>query len=918
VVAAAFNGFAVFDITDAGNDTLEVASTGMVMLDMDFMDVVNDHSFLFLFMDEGMARPANGEEFVLIDNLSSNPIDGTLIDPNFGAAGFPPLPGMDTSAELEEGDFFQVEYDADPGPDVDVRYRMFQISYEGDGTGGGANDLVITHINRAPDPQDSVVAATEDLGLTAPLDTGDPDNDPPAAVTVTVDPTDGTVANDGTYTPNANFSGTDSFAYTVSDGEISSDPNMPATVTINVAPVADEPTFSVNATSLTTDEDEPILLGINAAVTDTDGSEQLDVRIFNIPVGVSILWDDGGMQSFTATAGNTELTLTDTNQTVLDTVMAVGPLNDASDFSLFVDWTVTDTATFADNTTATDTITTDPADVAAIDITVEVVVDGATPSTEPVSGTENTPIDLMLGIDSSDPNADPDEVITLVRIEDVPDDAILVDSAGVPHTPVSQGTYEFSDPNLLTGLSIIKEDGDEPFTLVTLQVSFEATDVDPDTGDTVSVTSPQLPLEVQVENTPPVASIAFTGSGQTVAGFATPFNVSANDANPNDDPFTYTIDWGDGSDPDGDGTPGEVLSGLSAFESITHAFTNFGTITVTVTATDADGGTGPSSSTQIEVVPVAVINGDIFAGGTANSDTIIFYPSNSGVMVRFNTTFFGPFQVQAGTQLLAFGQGGNDRIVVAGEIGAPAVFDGGVGNDHLNGLGDDDTLIGGSGNDVLLGGEGDNLLIGDRAPNSDSDDLGMDGSDRLEGRSGVDYIYGGGANDRINGGAGDDVLDGGEGNDFIFGGMGHDLLWGGGGSDLLNGHFGNDVIFGGGSTDQIFGSHDQDLIVAGDGRDRARGDDGDDVLVGGNSNLDTRIEQALDSVLAGMADELASADMGVGMAVQMWINSANRLGFLGFRSDNVGDDLAGGPGADEFHGSDGLRDFRPGEDSVFF
>ena len=55
----------------------------------------------------------------------------------------------------------------------------------------------------------------------------------------------------------------------------------------------------------------------------------------------------------------------------------------------------------------------------------------------------------------------------------------------------------------------------------------------------------------------------------------------------------------------------------------------------------------------------------------------------------------------------------------------------------------------------------------------------------------------------------------------------------------------------------------------------------------------------------------------VNAALESWFNGSDRSGFGGFLDDAVGDDLSGGSGADEVHASDGLRDFRVGEDSTF-
>ncbi|WP_413793513.1 retention module-containing protein [Pseudomonas sp. N4] len=83
-----------------------------------------------------------------------------------------------------------------------------------------------------------------------------------------------------------------------------------------------------------------------------------------------------------------------------------------------------------------------------------------------------------------------------------------------------------------------------------------------------------------------------------------------------------------------------------------------------------------------------------------------------------------------------------------------------------------------------------------------------DGNDTLLGGAGNDIIFGQGGNDTLNGGKGNDILLGGTGNDTLIGGQGNDTLIGGLGGDTFvwkSGDTGNDVIkgFNAGEGDRI-------------------------------------------------------------------------------------------------------------------
>ena len=112
--------------------------------------------------------------------------------------------------------------------------------------------------NSPPDAVDDAVATDEDAG---PLDVAvlsndsDPNGDA-LAITGTSDPANGTASVAGSavfYVPDADFNGSDSFTYTVSDGRGGTDT---ATVSVTVAPVNDDP--DPEDDTATTGEESPV------------------------------------------------------------------------------------------------------------------------------------------------------------------------------------------------------------------------------------------------------------------------------------------------------------------------------------------------------------------------------------------------------------------------------------------------------------------------------------------------------------------------------------------------------------------------------------------------------------------------------------------------------------------------------------
>ncbi|HYU90690.1 MAG TPA: PKD domain-containing protein [Gemmatimonadales bacterium] len=88
------------------------------------------------------------------------------------------------------------------------------------------------------------------------------------------------------------------------------------------------------------------------------------------------------------------------------------------------------------------------------------------------------------------------------------------------------------------------------------------------------------------------ATPAVTAAAQTAsAGTSFTFSATFSDAGVNDGPWSYTIDWGDGSPP----TTGSATSQSSAITA-THTYAAAGTDSVQTTVTDKDGGIGSAKS----------------------------------------------------------------------------------------------------------------------------------------------------------------------------------------------------------------------------------------------------------------------------------------------------------------------------------
>jgi hypothetical protein len=191
--------------------------------------------------------------------------------------------------------------------DTDVTYTpdadfcgSDSFTYTADDGHGGTDSATVTVnvtcVNDAPVAMDDGATTDEDLPVTidVPANDHDVDGDPLAVLTATHG-ISGTVVNnstDVTYTPDADFCGTDSFRYTVGDGHGGTDT---ATVSVNVTCENDPPTWSTVPHQVfdpTTTPSRTLDLWLYVSDPDDDPSTLSFSLVSAPPTGAGVTLDD--------------------------------------------------------------------------------------------------------------------------------------------------------------------------------------------------------------------------------------------------------------------------------------------------------------------------------------------------------------------------------------------------------------------------------------------------------------------------------------------------------------------------------------------------------------------------------------------------------------------------------------------------
>ena len=455
-----------------------------------------------------------------------------------------------------------------------------------DGAGGTATStgtvvVIVSPVADAPVAVDDVVTATEDTPFSSAVslianDT-DGDGDTLTVVAGTFATAEGgsvTIAADGSYvyTPAANFNGTDSFTYTVSDGALTDT----GTVTLTVAAVNDAPLVGVDTAS--TAEDTPVVIDVLANDSDADGDPLI-------------------VTAATATNGG----------------VAIDPVTGVLTYTPNANFNGTDTIsyTLSDGAGGTSTGT--------VAVTVSPVADAPVAVDDVVTATEDTPFSSVVSLLANDTDGD---VGALTAVA-----GTFATTQGGSVTIAADGSYVYTPAVNFNGAD-----------------SFIYTVTDGALTDTGTVT-----LNVTAVNDAPTAG---ADTASTAEDTPVVIDVLANDSDADADPLTVTA--------------ATAANGTVAIDPVTGALTytpnaNFsGSDTISYTVSDGTATNAGSVAVTVSPVADAPVAADDVA--TVTEDT----PFNSVVSLVANDTDGDGDTLTAVAGTFATAQGGSVTIAADG------------------------------------------------------------------------------------------------------------------------------------------------------------------------------------------------------------------------------------------------------------
>ncbi|MFM2477038.1 Ig-like domain-containing protein [Celerinatantimonas sp. MCCC 1A17872] len=573
----------------------------------------------------------------------------------------------------------------------------YTVSDGNDGTTTATVAVTVNAVNDAPTANDDTAITDEDTPIVINVLDNDSDTDgDPLSVTQASATNGNVIINaDGTltYTPNANFNGTDTISYTIRD---SSGATSSATVAVTVNAINDAPI--THHDTAVTQEDTSISLDVLANDSDIEG-DTLAVTTVSATNGTVTINADGTI-TYTPNAnfnGSDTITYTvsdgnggSTTATVAVTVNAVNDAPTAVDSTASTDEDVPVTLSVLDNATDIEgdtlTVTTASATNGAVTINADGTItytpnanfngsdtitytvsdgNGGT-TTATVAVTVNAVNDAPTATDST-ASTDEDTPVTLAVLDnasDVEGDTLTVTTASATNGTVTinaDGTLtytpnaNFSDSDTIT---YTVSDGNGGITTATVAVTVNAVNDAPTAVDSTASTDEDTPITLSVlDNASDVEGDTLTVTTASATNGTVTINADGTitytpDANFNgSDTITYTV-----SDGNGGTTTVTVAVSVNAVNDAPTAVDSTAstdedtpvTLSVLDNATDVEGDT-------LTVTTVSATNGTV----TINADGTITYTPN--------TNFNGSDTI---TYTVSDGNGGTTTATVAVTVNA--------------------------------------------------------------------------------------------------------------------------------------------------------------------------------------------------------------------------------------------------------
>lgn len=792
--------------------------------------------------------------------------DGVSIDSATGVVSLDPTVGAYDG--LAQGEMLQIV----------VGYSVS----DGTATVQSTVQFTVTGTNDAPVASGSVSSVAEDnsvMGTVRATDVDGSADDLVYSVAAGHGPSNGALSMDAngayTYTPDADFNGTDSFTYTVTDADGGQDT---AVVDINVAAVDDAPVAS-NATA-SVNEDATISGQLVATDIDNDDAAivyTVDTNVAGLTLNADGSWEfnaadvayqslaDGETQvvatTYTATSngktdtGAINITVTGTNDApqaqaltvsgienleVVGRVQATDVDGDALTFTV-VEGSVQNGAVSMDAATGAFVFTPNPffSGEATFDYTVS---DGDLTSTETVTIDVADVVNVLTtGVDNIPLTGEGVEVVrgstdTLNpgdRVSGSEEDIVSIGIDG--DNPSTYSAFEIDG----IGKFVVTNDGSNPVTfdmssssgVKTLASENSTNDVRFDFANMNDAAgSADQELNVEVRNL--TNGVNFTLDVRDIdQGGDDIVNMLVIDS---DDDMLDADTINIVADSQADGST-ETASGVEEVNLSTAGST--GSVRIN------DLNTYGVRTLNISTAVGLVIGDAAAAAGIENaiSSTIETVDATGSTGAVTLST------VDSTTGMDVTGGDGNDVFELGG---TNDTVDGGAGNDTITATGGDNNISGGDGDDDIVTGDGDDVI-----------DLG-EGNDFVDSGAGDDTITNDGGNNTVIAGDGNDSITLGDGDNYINSGAGDDTITAGNGdNDVISGD-GNDSITLGDGFNIVDAGAGNDSITLGHGPNDITAGDGDDAITAGNGDNDVDAGAGNDSVTLGDGDNIVDAGDG--------------------------------------------------------